>query len=344
MPSRPRMPTATEIERQAVAMFAELEARWPGGTDRLATETVDRLTGWDQVDVRLVPEFASDAGCTVTGAYLNDAGSAIIAIAQSASPGRRAFTAGHELGHHLQQTTEHLVEALLDEVVDGQVLEEAACDSFAARLLIPGHLTTRHIGPAGPTAHDIVSLWRDGQASRQAVCARAADQLPAPGHVLLLDAAGLITFASSRGEPPLARGSDQSVIPVVADQLRTGGAHSGRTRIAYRDGIAGSELYAQTADLGGYTVVVAVTDRAPWLGFSPPSRTTGPTRSWWVCSHCGAEFQTWDRGCRKCAVPKCPDCRRCECPPTNEHRCDGCFQLKPDHMFDTDPHLCRDCT
>ena len=50
-------------------------------------------------------------------------------------------------------------------------LEEAACNGFAAQLLIPEQLTDRHIGSAGPTAHDIVDLWRDSNASRQA-CAR----------------------------------------------------------------------------------------------------------------------------------------------------------------------------
>ena len=158
-------------------------------------------------------------------------------------------------------------------------MEEAACNGFAAQLLIPEQLTNRHIGSAGPTVHDIVDLWRDGTASRQAVCARASERLPGPGHILLLDIDGVVTFSSSRGEFPIGRGSDQSRIPVVFDQLRHGGTQSGKTRIAYRDGITGSELYIQTTDLGGYIVAVAVVVHdAPWLSFLTPVPRHRPDR------------------------------------------------------------------
>jgi Zn-dependent peptidase ImmA (M78 family) len=193
------------VREQVAAIFVELEARWPGGVEHLRADTVAAMTGWPEVEVRMVPESAVDAGCSVTGAYLYDDGHPVIAVAESASPARRAFTGDHELGHHLQQTTDHLIDALLRPDVDSRALEEAACNGFAAQLLIPEQLTDRHIGSAGPTAHDIVDLWRDSNASRQAVCARAAERLPAPGHVLLLDSDGVITFSSSRGEFPTPR-------------------------------------------------------------------------------------------------------------------------------------------
>jgi Zn-dependent peptidase ImmA (M78 family) len=338
---RPPLPIA--VREQVAAMFIELESRWPGGTEQLSAHTVDALSDWGAIEVRMVPESAADVGCSVAGAYLYDNVRPIVAIAESASPGRRAFTGGHELGHHLQQTTDHLIEALLKPNLDSHALEEAACNSFAAQLLIPEHLTSHHIGTAGPTVHDIEDLWRAGHASRQAVCARAAERLPAPGHVLLLDGDGLVTFSSSHGEFPIGRGSDQSQIPVVVDQLRHDGTQSGKTRIAYRDGITGSELYAQTTDLDGYIVVVAVVDHAPWLPFSPPSRDTDPIARSWVCGNCGHEFESWERRCNKCSVPKCPECRNCDCQPAKESRCGGCFQLKGDHLFDTGSDLCRDC-
>ncbi len=340
---RRRLPTPTVVQHQVAAIFVELEARWPGGVDLLRVDTVAALTGWAEVEVRMVPESAVDAGCSVTGAYLYDDGHPVIAIAESASPGRRAFTGDHELGHHLQQTTDHLIDGLLRPDVDSRALEEAACNGFAAQLLVPEQLTNRHIASAGPTAHDIVDLWRDGAASRQAVCARASERLPAPGHILLLDSDGVVTFSSSRGEFPIGRGSDQSRIPVVFDQLRHGGTRSGKTRIAYRDGITGSELYIQTTDLGGYIVAVAVVDHAPWLSFSPPSRDNGPIANSWVCGHCGHEFESWERRCNKCSVPKCLECRHCDCPPANERQCAKCFDLKAGHLFDVGSDLCRDC-
>jgi Zn-dependent peptidase ImmA (M78 family) len=325
-------------------MFVELEERWPGAAEQLRMDTVAALTGWAEVEVRMVPESAIDADCSVTGAYLYDGGHHVIAIAESASPGRRAFTGDHELGHHLQQTTDHLIDALFRPGVDSRALEEAACNGFAAQLLIPEQLTNLHIPAVGPTVHDIVDLWHAGNASRQAVCARAAERLPSPGHVLLLNSDGLVAFSSSRGEFPIGRGSDQSRISVVADQLRHGGTWSGKTRIAYRDGIFGSELYAQTAGLGGFVVVVALVDHAPWLSFSPSSREIGPVAGTWVCSHCGHEFEAWEQKCSKCSVPKCPECRHCDCPPLNERQCRSCFDLKAEHLFDAGSDRCRDCS
>jgi hypothetical protein len=192
--------------------------------------------------------------------------------------------------------------------------------------------------------HDIVDLWHAGNAVPAGRMRAGAERLPSPGHVLLLNSDGLVAFSSSRGEFPIGRGSNQSRIPVVADQLRHGGTWSGKTRIGYRDGIFGSELYAQTADLGGFVVVVALVDHAPWLSFSPSSRDIGPVADTWVCSHCGHEFEAWEQKCNKCSVPKCPECRHCDCPPLNERQCRSCFDLKAEHLFDAESDRCRDCS
>jgi IrrE N-terminal-like domain len=150
-------------------MFVELEARWQGGAEQLAADTVDALSGWGAIEVRMEP--AADVGCSVAGAYLYDNVRPIVAIAESASPGRRAFTGGHELGHHLQQTTDHLIEALLKPDVDSHALEEAACNSFAAQLLIPEHLTAT---TSAPRAQLSATSWTCGALDmrRDRLCAR----------------------------------------------------------------------------------------------------------------------------------------------------------------------------
>ena len=252
------------------AIFVELEARWPGGAIFWVWTPSRALTGWAEVEVRMVPESAADAGCSVTGAYLNDDGLPVIAIAESVSPGRRAFTGDHELGHHLQQTTDHLIKAWSCPTLTAAHWRKPRCNGFAARLLIPDQLTTRHIGPAGPTAHDICTCG-GRHASRQAVCARAAERLPGRDiSCCSTSTAGHLQLVPGRAPDRSRRRPVR--IPVVADQLRHGGTQTGKTRIAYRDGITGSELYRQTTDLDGYTVAVAVTDHAPWLTFSPVPR------------------------------------------------------------------------
>jgi IrrE N-terminal-like domain len=272
----------------------------------------------------------------------------VVAVAQSLSPGRRAFTALHELGHHLQQTSDHLVEALLEQSDDGRALEEAACNSFAAAIAIPGDVVHRHIDEAGPTAHSVASLWQDPaiSASRAAVCARAAERLRSPGHVLLLDSDGKVTFGDSYGLPPVRRGSDQSRIALVRDVLADPArVKQGRTAITYRDGISGQELYGQAKDMGGHVVLVAVTEHAPWNkgAFELPTRNVGPRAQWWTCTNCDHGFYAFGARCASCGAPKCEKCGQCDCRAVTERLCMGCFLKLPLPAFDGDAIRCRDC-
>jgi len=330
---------------QAQAILATLEATEPGLAARLAADPAAVLAARADIAVQSVPEAQTDAGCSVSGAYIADCNPPVLAVAESASEGRRAFTVLHEFGHHLQQSRPTLMTALLDQPDGGHGLEDAACDGFAAAVLLPDRLVDAHVGPTGPTADDVVSVWRACTASRAAVCVRTAERLPSPGHVLLLDPAGHVEFAVAHGLPPVRRGSGQAHIPVVREALANGRLRSrGRTRLAYRDAITGAELWAQAADMGGYLVVVAVTDRAPWESFAPPSRQQTPTGRTWICEHCEHEFVTFDGPCRRCSTPVCPDCGRCGCPfRTEERLCDKCSLVLPARMFDGDSARCRDC-
>lgn len=330
------------------AMLAELERRWPGAAATLRQRTVNVLASWPQVTVRSVPESAADAECAVAGAYVAGENPPVIAIAQSLSPGRQAFTALHELGHHLQRTNDDLADLLLEQPDDGHALEEAACNYFAAAIAIPGELVHRHFDESGPTAHAVVALWEDPNisASRAAVCARAAERLRSPGHVLLLDSDGQVTFGSSYGLPPVRRGSDQSRIPLVRDVLADPThVKSGRTAIVYRDGITAAELYGQVKNMGGHIVLVAVTEHAPWNNgvFELPTRDTRPKAQWWTCSNCDLDFPAYGKRCSTCAAPKCPDCGMCDCRGVTERLCPGCFLKLPLRSFDGSSERCRDC-
>ncbi|WP_030614859.1 ImmA/IrrE family metallo-endopeptidase [Streptomyces fulvoviolaceus] len=329
---------------QATAMLTVLEREHPGAAQQLGRSALDELRQWPGLDVRDVPDDRSGNGCSVSGAYF--AGTpAVLAVASSASLARRDFTGLHEFGHHLQQTMVELMDVLLAEHDGGTALEDAACDAFAADILLPDTLVDRHITAAGPTADAAVELWRASNASRMATCVKTSERLPAPGHILLLDRDGTLAFGASHGLPPLRRGSDQSHIPVLRTALSGQGHAEGRGRLAYRDGaIAGEELYLQTADVGGYVLAVAVTDLAPWKTFAPSVRYNGPEPTEYTCAHCGEDYTSYARACARCESAPCPDCGRCGCDrKVSERQCTSCFVVHPTAMFDGASSHCRDC-
>ncbi|MGW0566003.1 ImmA/IrrE family metallo-endopeptidase [Streptomyces tauricus] len=328
---------------QAMAMLSVLRRDHPGAVQRLGVGALGELRQWPSLEVRDVPDDRSGGGCSVSGAYF--AGSpAVLAVASSASLARRDFTALHELGHHLQQTMVELMDVLLAQPDGGTALEDAACDAFAAEILLPEPLVDQHIADTGPTADAAVALWRAGNASRMAACVRAGERLRPPGHILLLDRDGVLAFSASHGLPPLRRGSDQSRVPVLRTALSGQGRAEGRGRLAYRDGILGDELYLQTAEMDGYLLAVAVTDLAPWKAFAPSVRQTGPEPVDYTCAHCGEDFASYTRACTRCESAPCPDCGRCGCDrKVPERQCTTCFIVHPTAMFEGVGNRCRDC-
>lgn len=334
------------VHQQVVRMLESLERDHPGATAQLARRTVDQLGSWEEVSVRTVPAAQADAGCSVAGAYIAAAHPPILAIADAVSPRRRAFTGLHELGHHLQQTDYALMEALI-ELEDSSVFEDAACDEFAAEVLLPAHLVNQALA-GGVTAPAVTALWRAAEASRAAACVRAVQKLACPGHVILLDDAGTVQFAAANRLPPVRRGSSQVAVPVVQRSVRDRRhqARDRRTRLVYRDGIlGGQELYSQAADIGGMVVLVLVTEHAPWeTGFHLPAVEDRPRGRDWVCQWCGHEFETFKPACSRCHAPTCPECARCDCERVREKTCNTCFLVKLAHLFPDGSDRCTDCS
>jgi len=317
--------------------------------DHLRVDPCGALEAWDEVEFQYVNQFqdATDGTdpCSVAGAYIEDTatGTPVIQVALAASLGRRAFTALHEFGHHLQRNVIELLEVTWDQSAS-ELFEDLACDAFAAEMLLPDDEVSRYIDEKGPTADDIIRLFQASAASRSAVCVRAAQRLPAPGHVVLLTDEGEVFFSSSRDLPPLRRGSDQSAETAIELGL-TQGRSRGRGRFAYRDGILGDELFIQSATIDGdLLLVVAVTDSPPWEGFVLPSKDVGPQVSSYECSDlaCGATYTSWEPRCPRCSVPPCNECGRCACTNTiAERTCDTCWMVKPAGGFIGD--TCGDC-
>ncbi|MFE6868803.1 ImmA/IrrE family metallo-endopeptidase [Kitasatospora sp. NPDC057692] len=328
---------------QAAAMVRELEALRPGASELLAQGALAELRTWAELTVVDVDEDREAQGCSVAGAY--DSGPPPrLSVAAAASLARRDFTALHELGHHLQTNSFALMEAFSGEPDGGVLLEDAACDAFAAEILLPASLVDRHLDVKGPDASAIAQLWQTSNASRMAVCVRAAQRLPAPGHILLLDRAGRLVFGASHSLPPLPRGSRQVDIPVVDRAVAGSGRARGQTRVRYRDGILGRELHTDIAPMDGYLVAVLVADSAPWRAFTPPTLDTGPQSLEYICANCDEEYRSFEPACPRCRVPSCPECGRCACPSrVAERQCPSCFTLHPSRMFSPGSDRCLNC-
>lgn len=337
-----------EVEALLAATLRKLDERRPGAISVLRDDPCAEISSWSEVELHYVPSVDTDGGCSVAGAYVWDTTPPVLAVADAASPGRRAFTVLHELAHHLQQNDVELAQALLDAGDRGRLLEEAVCDALAAAVLLPDGLVDEHLGAEGPTVEALNSLNGASIASRAAVCVRAAQRLRSPGQVVLLDYDGQVQFAAARGVPPVKRGSNQASARVIQDFLGSSRTRKGRTRLQYSRGIRGQELFVQVGDLDGYVVAVLMTDRPPWeTDFRLPSRDDTPLGRFWLCEQPGCDFQgqIFEAPCSRCRQPKCPECGWCSCGRgVPERTCTSCFQMQPVQAFDGDASVCQNCS
>ncbi len=331
------------VAGQVADLLAVLDEFMPASRAYLADDPFGALSTRTEFAVQRT-DLAGGSACEVAGAYLGRTTPPTLVVAHALSAGREAFTVLHEFGHFLQATDDRLGERLLAQTNGGRPLEEAACDAFAAELLIPPDLAKATFA-GGVTVDTIRTLWNTAvSASRSAVCVTASRHLSAPGHVTLLDADGHVVHDSAVDEPRLRTGSDQTTHEIVARALsHTGRRATGLGRFAYRDQIQGGEMYSQVGDLGNYLVAVAVTDHAPWTTFAPTRFDNGPTARWWTCEHCDHEFQIWDPPCQRCRQPKCPECGDCGC--ANELRlCPSCHLTLAPAMFPSGSKVCTECS
>ncbi len=336
---RARSLIAPRVER----LHALLSARGDGTSERLRDDPLGELEAWPELEVILVDAIPK-TDCAIAGVYFSDSTPARIGIWSQVTRPRRDFTALHELGHHLQLHDADLAAEYDDQPDQGAALEELTCDAFAASILIPDAMAQETLGPDTPTAPAVVSLWRKTGASRAAIAVAAARRLRSAGHVVLLDEAGEVAFSSSMAELPLKRGRDQSKTAIVR-RLRGSSLPVVSVRdqqFEYRDGIAGTPLFAQATDMGGYTLIIAVAHNAPWEKLSLPSAAPKITAQWQTCIHCGENFEVWGERCRTCGAGYCVECKHCDCESRVATRnCLTCFLDKPAHLFVGDE--CDEC-
>lgn len=339
--------------KQVAGMMAVLEQRCPGAADRLASDAIAEIGTWDNLTIAPVPEEVdvpdgTSGGCSVAGAYLWGTEPPTLVFAESMSTRRQRFTLLHELGHHIQSTDVGLGSALM-QVEDSEEFEDAACDAFAAEILLPSALVGQ-IARHGPTVESAVNLFRSSKASRAAICVRLAKELKSPGIIAVLDSDGSVNFAASRGQifPP-ARGSDQSENPLVAAALAD--SYPGRviqrddSLIHYSTGHTSNRLYGQISWCDGLYVAVMVEYGASWKSFSPPQDGTASSSgssSWEDCDTCGSNFVI-TKTCSRCRDPRCPQ-GHCGCTRAAERLCEQCFLLKLPAQFRGVSKVCIECS
>lgn len=340
--------TSATVQAQVAAMLDLVERIHPGSLDRLRVDALAELATWPEIQLNSVAEVEpSDDGCSVAGSYDDDLVPPEVRIALALSLGRRQFTGLHEYGHHLQQTDIDLGKAVVG--ASGDRFEDDACDSFAARVLLPDDVVDGYFGPRTPTPGDIVALYKASSASRAACIVRAAERLTGFGAVVLYDRAGVVSFAAAIGSVfPPARGSDQSGTALVAAALRDPYRADGaaftvdRTTIRYRRGRDSDPLYGQAAWCDGYLIAVLVDSYAPWQQFSLPRQNIPVSRPKTAeCEVCTAEFEVSDT-CRTCAEPSCPS-GHCACTHKRERRCARCTFPWGPHRFPCGGTICEDC-
>lgn len=330
-------------------MIAVLQASDPDLLAALGDDALDALQRHPDVTLRLVPESDTEGGCTVAGGYRGSESPPALIVTRSLSPRRRAFTALHEFGHHLQRTTLDLAEVLLQHTAE-EDLEEAACQVFASRVLLPDALVNELTPARGPDATTVAEFFARSNASRAACCVRAAELLAGGGAVVMYRENGTVDMAVSTGLIPPARGSDQSTTPLLARMLArpNGTVEHDNTVIAYSTGTS-DLLYGQATWVDGYIVAILMLDNASWKPLALPRPSTGAytgPSTWATCSHCYTSFEITADVCSRCTTPRCPS-RHCDCPnSTGERTCPEChLSLAKSRFADfADPTSpCRDC-
>ncbi len=337
-----------EAPGQAEAMLAVVERLHPGALLALREDPLAELQSWPEIQVSLVPDTGDGGRCSVTGSYQHEAKPPTLVVGMSRSRRRRGFTGLHELGHHLQRTDLVLGQRLFT-YPDSEAFEEAACNAFAARVLLPDDEMMSRISSRGPTASDVVEIFQRFQASREACCVRAAEYLRGAGAVVLLDVTGTVIFAAPHGILPPARGSDQSGTPLIEAALRTvGTVERDQIFVSYSDGGTSDTLYGQAAWCDeDYLIAVLVSDNAAWRPFAPPRPDTGRSRfgSWWTCETCEDQFRVSEPSCERCGEPQCGN-GHCGCTVArakNDRTCDKCFLTLALSRFEGTSSTCRDC-
>lgn len=341
MTGRVPQPAADPWRREADLL---VEACTPGQRTALLADPLGAVMAWDGVAAELREEVRTTGQCNTDGLYDPDADPPRIVIAASASWPRRAFTALHELGHHLSLRHPEVADLLWRP--GGDRVAEEICDTFAAAVLIPDDVLAGVFSTPGPTAAQVRTLFRTAEhASRAACCVAASRLLRIEGYVVVADLDRVVQYAASVHTPyRLSRGVPQPDHGLLADAAVRGRAN-GPCHIRFRDGDLSSSLAGDAVRDGGYVFAVMVSGAPPWGGAwdAPTDRWATPAER--DCPHCGAVWEGFaTERCDRCRQPPCPECDRCACASQGRapQVCSSCGLLTA--AFAPGATVCNDCS
>src|SRR5260370_40634955 len=179
---RPVTISQADIRRQAQAIASCVEMAHPGALARLGDDALAELAAWAEVQVKWVPDQDVGEGWCVACSYNSDIRPPALCIALSASPGRRQFTALHEVGHHVQQNNAELG-AVVIMSADSEALEEGAFNRFAGQTLLPLDMVDQYVGVRGPSGTEVTDLFVGPPASPAACSVWVSERLRSPAPV-----------------------------------------------------------------------------------------------------------------------------------------------------------------
>lgn len=337
------MAVADEIADRLVELVPSDVGRDLAGEDAAAAVEVH----FPPVVTRALPAVPSFGDpCSVDGYYdpYIDPDRPHILYSESAAEARIRFTILHELGHHLfAHNGAHLLDDL-DRAAgpngSPHVIEEAACQSFAGRLLVPEELIDEVIGDSTVVPAHVLELHERSTASWEAVAVRAAERIVGSGAVLLVHADGTIRFCASSGGRAASgwkRGSSTNPngpLHHAATESRTARPDDYRWTLPFADRMFCDTLPVHDG-LGIGVMAPRASDRHVEL-------IDAPTPSWQRLQFCEWDNEERTVGwCEQCKGRHCRECGRCGChrPPKNPV-CSDCGLNKPHRRGAS---VCVDC-
>jgi hypothetical protein len=306
-------------------------------------------------DLQLVPLAGLPAGnddCSCDGYYDTELvpGRPNLVFATDPSPRRVRFTLLHELGHHIIRTAAPELLDLIDDSAgddatpdDLRDTEEHCCHTFAGTILVPASLLAEVIGAGQPRPDDVHELYKRSGASWEATAVGIAGRANRPTAIILVRAAGTITFcASSPGLRPGWRRQSR-VQPHGALDRALELAITAKSDL-YRYGLSYERSMWCDVRHPYSGLAVAVLSDTPSNGqVNLLPEATKPWERDTFCERCGgARTVGW---CDQCVGKRCEDCGECGCyRRAPERLCEGpCMQLKGLGAFTSHDTICNDC-
>jgi Zn-dependent peptidase ImmA (M78 family) len=319
----------------------------------LRTESIDAIEVLFDVPVTLVERGTIPGGCGVEGRYFDNPPH--IQVATSYTKRRRAFTALHELAHHLVGIADNadIAIALAGFPRFGEKTEETIANEFAARILIPEGLCTDHIASTGPTAANIATLYDQSQGSLRACLLRAAGFQPDEGYIVMARD-GVVEYAQpTAGAYDTGSGGRHPHSHLFQQAERNGSATRSPVRLIARSGVESREFHGDATSHRDYVLAVLTSARRPTWG---PTQTGLDLNPVWLevdCEDC--RRTTWGfRLCPTCKGAVCANesertpvrCDWCDCRSAAvllRKLCTRCSSQKHVSQFESGGDICSDC-